>query len=503
MAKEKVKPQEIEEEKIERINVFDSTLREMKDKMPPLRFSKFVHEFRNNKTVALYHSLTQQVVYLNEEFYQELKKNINEKKTTSEQQWHCVKELIERGFLVSIEYEENKILERIREKHLGKPVFGILYLLLTDMCNLRCRYCYIEGAMPAGHSFSMMSRETAIKAINLFARLISNNPLDRTVRHPIIIFYGGEPLLNKEVFLAALNEIDRLKKSSELPSNLIISLVTNTTLVDEEIVNAIVEKGVSVSVSLDGPKDLHDANRRFANGKGTFQKVVENMQWLQKAGAKVSTSVTISPANIDQLEGVLKWLISEFQIRSLGFNMLLDLPELTQADENYARKATEKLINCYQIAREIGVYEDRIMRKIKAFVGKSLHLVDCGGCGNQIVVTPDGKIGPCHAYMGSGKFFPTYIDDKDFDYFHDPVFLEWSRRSPFNIPKCQFCSAIGLCGGGCPYNAELKFGNIWEVDPNFCLHTKIILEWLIWDLFDKTKTAANVPSSAKRLDMGS
>jgi len=503
MEKEKIKPQEIEGEKIERINVFDSTLQEMKDKMPPLRFSKFVHEFRKNKTVALYHSLTHQVVYLSEELYQELKKEIDEKKTISEQHRRYTRELIDRGFLVSIGYEESEILERIREKHLGKPAFGILYLLLTDMCNLRCRYCYIEGAMPKNHIFSTMSKETAIKAINLFAKLISNNPKDRIIRHPIIIFYGGEPLLNKEVFLAALDEIDRLKKNSQLPSDLIISLVTNATLVDEEIVNAIVEKGVSVSVSLDGPKDIHDVNRIFINGKGTFQKVIKNLQWLQKAGAKVSVSCTISQTNLDKLEEVLKWLISEFQIRSLGFNMLLDLPEITQANEDYARKATEKLINCYQIAREIGVYEDRIMRKIKAFVGKSLHLVDCGGCGNQIVVTPDGKIGPCHAYMGSGKFFPTYIDDKDFDYFHDPVFLEWSRRSPFNIPKCQFCSAIGLCGGGCPYNAELKFGNIWEVDPNFCLHTKIILEWLIWDLFDKTKTAANVQSSAKRLDMGS
>ena len=365
------------------------------------------------------------------------------------------------------------------------------------MCNLRCRYCYIEGAMPVEHSFSMMSKETAIKAINLFARLISNNPLDRTVRHPIIIFYGGEPLLNKEAFLAALDEIDRLKKNSELPPNLIISLVTNTTLVDEEIVKAIVEKGVSVSVSLDGPKDLHDVNRIFINGKGTFQKVVKNLQWLQKAGAKVSVSCTVSQTNIDQLEGVLQWLISEFQIRSLGFNMLLDLPELTQADEDYARKATEKLIKCYQIAREKGVYEDRIMRKIKAFVGKSLHLVDCGGCGNQIVVTPNGRIGPCHAYMGSGKFFPAHVDDRGFDYFQNPVFVEWSQRSPFNIPKCQFCTAIGLCGGGCPYNAELKLGDIWKVDPNFCLHTKKILEWLIWDLFEKTKSVTNVPSSAK------
>ena len=278
---------------------------------------------------------------------------------------------------------------------------------------------------------------------------------------------------------------------SKLPSTVSVTLITNATVIDEEVVSAVVKNNVSVSVSLDGPEELHNANRIFADGEGTFEATSKNIKWLQKAGARVSISCTISQTNVDQLETVLKWLTSEFQIKGLGFNILLDLPGVIQADAEYVKKASEKIIECYKIAREKGIYEERIMRKIGTFVKKSLHLVDCGGCGNQIVITPDGKIGPCHAYASSNKFFPGHLNNQDFNPFREDVFIEWSRRSPFNIPKCQFCEAIGLCGGGCPYNTELKSKSIWEIDPNFCLHTKKVLEWIIWDLFEKTKEVKN------------
>jgi uncharacterized protein len=471
---------------MKKINVFDSALSHWKVEVKPLRFSTFAHQFRQDGTVALYHSLTHQVVYLDSNAYEELREKIKEKGELTEGDRDIIEELIKQGFLVSLSYDEHRIIREIRSRFLGKPVFGILYLLLTDVCNLRCRYCFIEGAMPTDHVFSWMSEETAIKGINLFTQLLERNPEDRKIERPTIIFYGGEPLLNRKAFLASLNEITRLRNIGQLPSDLSISLIANATVLGEDILKGIVENEVAVSVSLDGPKDLHDANRVFANKRGTFQTVLRNIQRLQAAGVNLSVSCTINPQNLDQLEEVFQWMITEFQLRGLGFNMLLDLPGVVQADKAYAKKATEKIIGCYQIARERGIYEDRIMRKVKAFVKKYLHVVDCGGYGNQIVITPDARIGPCHAYTSSARFFPANLNDPNFDPFQDSVFIEWSSRSPFNIPKCYFCEAIGLCGGGCAYNADLKFGSIWKVDSNFCIHSKMVLEWLIWDLYQKT-----------------
>jgi len=52
---------------------------------------------------------------------------------------------------------------------------------------------------------------------------------------------------------------------------------------------------------------------------------------------------------------------------------------------------------------------------------------------------------------------------------------------PFNMGRCADCFAISVCGGGCPYAAEVTQGSIWEIDARICHQAKNILEWMIWD----------------------
>jgi uncharacterized protein len=473
-----------------KVNVFDHSLSNIADgaeqHIPPVRFSRFVHQFERECVAGLYHSLTHQLLFLPANDYQELKKEIHENDKIADIA-SSVKDLIRLGFLVSQNYKEDRILEEVRNSFLGKPAFGILYLLLTDACNLRCRYCFVEGAMSGSHIFSEMSIETAIRGINIFAECLKKNPLDTPIENPTIIFYGGEPLLNKRAFLAALGEVTRLKALGQLPPATSVSIITNATIIDDDVLKAISVNNVSVAVSIDGPREIHDANRVFTNKQGTFTEVVRNFRRLQEAGINPSISCTINPWNVDSLQEIFRWMISELKIKGLGFNLLVDLPEIAQSNEAYAKKATDSIIACYQIAREKGIYEDRIMRKVNAFITKSLHLADCGGYGNQIVIAPNGRIGPCHGFMSSERYWPGHVDNQSFNPFEDTVFVEWSKRSPFNISKCHSCYAIGICGGGCAYNAELKHGNIWDIDSNFCVHTKTILEWLVWDLYEQTQ----------------
>ena len=62
----------------------------------------------------------------------------------------------------------------------------------------------------------------------------------------------------------------------------------------------------------------------------------------------------------------------------------------------------------------------------------------------------------------------------------DPIFIEWSKRSPLNIEKCLACDALATCGGGCPRNADMINGSIWEPDSAFCHFAKKAQKWLIW-----------------------
>jgi len=394
-----------------------------------------------------------------------------------------IRRLVKTGFLVSPEYREQGILDQIREQFLSRPSYNILYLLLTDACNLRCRYCVIEGSIPLSHKFLKMKKETAEKGIELFAELNRHSSDGTSHKRAMVIFYGGEPLLNKPVFLHAVDKIEACRKSGFLPEQTRITVITNGTIMDDEIIALCKVYDVGVSFSIDGPEVIHDAQRVTTGGKGTFEKVLANFRRCQEAGLNPAVSCTINPSNLEVLPQVMSWLIEELGIKGMGFNLLLDLPHLTQSNEEYVSRATDGILKSYELAREHGVYEDRVMRKVKAFVSKRLHLVDCGGCGHQIVVTPDGKVGPCHMYLPSGKNFSTTVWNTGYDFFNSGLFLEWAKRSPINIPQCWKCPALGSCGGGCLYNAELKQGNIWKPDPEFCIHSKMVLEWLVWDLF--------------------
>ena len=124
-----------------------------------------------------------------------------------------------------------------------------------------------------------------------------------------------------------------------------------------------------------------------------------------------------------------------------------------------------------------------MQRKVKAFNQlEKPHFKDCGAAGNQIVFYPNGEIGVCQAYLGCREHIIGNIK-KDFK---DPLKIlesktmkKWNDRYPLNMQECIFCPAIGICGGGCMFNAEILNGDINSIDKPFCVHTIKSLNWLL------------------------
>jgi uncharacterized protein len=100
-------------------------------------------------------------------------------------------------------------------------------------------------------------------------------------------------------------------------------------------------------------------------------------------------------------------------------------------------------------------------------------------------ISPDGQIGICQGYMGSRKTFANSVFEDQYSPLEDPVFWEWSRRSPLNMEKCFSCSALSTCGGGCPRNADFIHGSIWKIDSAFCHFAQKAQEWMIWKKYQK------------------
>ena len=140
-----------------------------------------------------------------------------------------------------------------------------LVLQVTQSCNLVCGYCpyanKTEQPLQRDHTGKVMSFETARRAIDfLYEHSSDMNSVN-------ISFYGGEPLLNMDLIEKVVAYADRVFLGKTLHYN----MTTNATLLDERNIDFIVKHGISVMVSLDGPKQIHNKNRKKIDGSGSFE----------------------------------------------------------------------------------------------------------------------------------------------------------------------------------------------------------------------------------------
>jgi len=446
-----------------------------------VRLSRFVHflDIDKSSNIAMFNSLSMSMAVIDEEVVHMLKDGHLDLISRHEL------DLLIKHKILATEKDDDRDLEKARS-FFEKKVIGTLCLMLTDACNLKCRYCFVEHRFPASHKFSMMSLETAKKGIDLFSSVLPES-IKSGLEQPTINFYGGEATMNLETLSFSLDYINRLKERNKLPSNLLVSLNTNATLISEDIAVLLKKSGVSASISIDGPKDIHDSARLDTAGKGSYDDAIRGLAILKKAGVPVGISCAVDLHNLSSLEDIARWYNQKLSVKIFGFNILLEggikYPDFDYAD--YAEKVGDKLTRIFQICRGIGVREERTARLASAFAHGQIHYYDCGACGQQIVVDPTGMIGVCHSYTDTKerKYFVPFSDDVD--PLSHPNWQEWRMRSPLNMEECLDCVALSLCGGGCPYNADSRHGSIWAIDKEYCPFAKKMTSFLVKDLANK------------------
>lgn len=451
--------------------------------------SRYFHIFKKNGVTALYHSLNLQTLYLDNhlahafDIFKKLTSPRNFLNSIPDQYRNNAIRLIEQakniGILISNTCDDDNLLRKHQDYYLKKPQIGILYLVLTLRCNLECKYCFLKPSLLELSAKSYdMDLNTVAESIKAYGRNLSSNASRKT-----IILYGGEPLLNKKAIEFVLEKVSEMKFRNELPQDLAITINTNATVVTKDICKLFKKYDVAVSVSLDGPKEIHDKNRIKFNGEGSFSDTISGFYKLKEAGVQTGISCTVTSDIIDYLPEITNWFIKDLKADFLGFNPLTYTKPKQSIDPIYAKRYTSALIRSFKTARNLGCYEDRMMRKIESFVKGEIYPFDCAGCGRQMVVAPDGQIGVCHAYLDSRRYFcncklENFIAKKENHW------LEWCHRSPIGMNECVDCIALGICGGGCPHNSDLSSGSIWALDEFFCIYSRNVLEWMIWDVWE-------------------
>jgi uncharacterized protein len=286
---------------------------------------------------------------------------------------------------------------------------------------------------------------------------------------------------------AAVSYTNELKARGVLPDNCQIAIVTNGVLLNDSDARFFAKNKVTVGLSIDGPASITDFYRiPKRQDIRVTERVTAAFHLLKRCNVNVGLSVTLTPQAVDRFDEFLSFFTDgEFcSADGVSLNLLHFNPAMKLSDDYY-RSAVECQIKAFERFREMGIYEERVMRKVSAFVDQEPMYADCGVVGNQLVIAPDGSIGVCHDFVKPRTYFTRSVYDKDHRDLVETLFANWRDRSPFFMPQCMDCPAIGICGGGCPASAELKTGSRNNLDERACYHSRIILEWLVWDAYAK------------------
>jgi len=349
----------------------------------------------------------------------------------------CVEELLDRVGLGRGAF--------VDDTPLANPPVHALSLAIAQACNLGCSYCYAQqGAF--GGAAKNMSLETANRAVDL---LIDGTSPGTRVN---LAFLGGEPLINRTVLQAATRRADAIARSRGVA--LTFSITTNATLLTVADAEFFEEFGFAVTISLDGPRDVHDRIRVFKNGAGSFDRIMANIAPLlmQQRRMQVSARVTVAAASLDLPRTLDDFIAAGFH--SVGFSPVLASP--SGCGEMHADDLETVLDGMIACGRE---FERRLtagerypfVNMINAIreIARGTHRpYPCGAGAGYLGVSADGAISPCHRFVGDADTVMGSLEEG----IDAGRRAEWlSARHVHRQEPCASCWARYLCGGGCHF----------------------------------------------------
>ena len=437
-----------------------------------IKKSKYAKNIKIDKNVyAVFNNLIMKPIFLDKNIYENFKKNLFNKFNNEE-----LNVFYNNGLIVNSNETDKKALKTLRkavDDDKAKNRITLMYIIPNNNCNLMCKYCFI-GKLNNDHPIKM-TEETLINAIDKFYKHLN----DINYNDGRIMFYGGEPLISFDLIKKCIYHINENKYT-----NITVGLVTNATLLTEEMANFFKKYNISIGVSLDGPKNVTDKNRIFySDNLSVYDSVFEKIKMLKKKEVNFNLSITIANDLLDYQDEFIEWL-KELDVKNIAYN-ILHYTEPTDEWKTYYRRATKFLIKSNNELFSLGFNDDRINRKYTSFYNNEFKFQDCGAKGaNQICISPDGNIDICHAIWNSSQKEIGNINDIDFcDIFKSEDYKKWQDNITLNYTKCLNCNALFICGGGCSYQSKSLFGSEFEIDKPFCIHSKMMLKYILTEMY--------------------
>lgn len=338
------------------------------------------------------------------------------------------------------------------------------YAEITSACNLRCLHCYNDsGILKDQIEFKIFE-----KTVNEFIKEDTS-----------ITLSGGEPLLHPDIrrFLDFLG--DRHFKNS--------LLITNATLVDEELAKTIARNNIAVQVSINGmTPDEHD----LLCGKGNFDKTMRGLDRLRNAGQnRIIIRCMVSAANVEHIEDFISTMAPKADTVLLGF--------LTEAGRGKINK--EKIaIDSFKKQEVLEkLRHSQVVKDIQNTGVKVSYPNECFNAGCPLINISQGEKVPFNpridssgnVYMCQGfSNVNTRIGNINKNTLEEILtsdklehYVNFLHLATENISECNSCVWKSRCGKGC-IAAAIERGSVQETDGDCDIRKHIFGQKLISEM---------------------
>lgn len=334
---------------------------------------------------------------------------------------------------------------------------SIVSFIGKKVCNLSCKYCFMEEKEKDNLNKEELSEELIRAGLDFILQW-----KDNSYRVRADYSLGGEPLLTFDTYKKLWSIVKEYDEKEE--GEVALGFITNATLLNDETIEWFNKYHQWIGFSLDGGKKVHDSMRIYSNGGGSFDKAYSNIK-------------KVLNLNWDHFPGVNSVLTAEnpdilsifLELWELGFRIItikpvradssktfaITLKNIKIIKENYLKFAEFLIQHAkqgnFEYLKAILVPFDFFGRFLmRVFMRDRVIIKRCPG-GNRIFsIRNNGDIYPCDSFNGMDAFKMGNLKDNTFD----PT--SFVPEKVTEARRCKDCWARYLCGGVCSYTEHIN-----------------------------------------------
>jgi uncharacterized protein len=350
----------------------------------------------------------------------------------------------------------------------GPPNFHLMAKPTGAICNLACSYCFFldKELLYPGSTFRMSDEMLE----NYIRQLVEGHRSSEVM----VTWQGGEPtLMGLDFYRKAIELGNKYRRPGMTFVN---TMQTNGTLLNDEWCEFFKEHNFLIGISIDGPRELHDAYRVNKGGRGTFDQVMRGLRLLQKHGVEYNVLTTVNRINADYPLEVYR-----FHRDEVGTNWIQFIPVVERLDQQgmalYQTGATvsERSVQPEQFGRFLTtIFDEWVINDVgnvfvptfEAAVSNWMGLPSSGQCvfdktcGSALALEHNGDLYSCDHFVEPNYQLGNIAETELIELVASDRQREFGQDKFDTLPQqCLDCDVRFACNGECPKNRFISTAN--------------------------------------------